>query len=279
MKKTLLALTATLSLLQAQTLTLDTKQSSNWNIKSQLPTAVDYIPLGSFTGTVKTPPELLQTVSVPFEAQVNRLAIAPYSFVEKNALLAEITGTAWIEAQQKATADAVAMMHFQRIAERKAKLCTEEIIAQKECTAAEAELKTSQIKLEASKALLLAYGTTQERADKLLLDHRIERNLLLQAPFAGYITEVNIKPGSTVSPSEAMFVIMKKGELWLECDLNIDAASQLHRGDKVTIAANKKQFDTNVLELAPLIFIEFEILETTFIRLFSCFCNHYRKFR
>ncbi len=65
------------------------------------------LPLGEFIAEAVTPPSLLHTISLPFEANVKKLNVAKYQEVTKGYVLAEVTGTEWIGIQQKAIAEAI----------------------------------------------------------------------------------------------------------------------------------------------------------------------------
>ena len=86
-----------------------------------------------------TPPSLLHTISLPFEANVKKLNIANCQYVEIGQVLAEVTGKEWISTQQKAIADTLEVTYHEQRVARKNTLCKEEIIPQKECTAANAD--------------------------------------------------------------------------------------------------------------------------------------------
>jgi len=70
MKKQLLLWTLLTLMLSAKNITLTPKQEENWQIKVETPQLSKRLPLGEFITEVVTPPSLLHTISLPFEAQV-----------------------------------------------------------------------------------------------------------------------------------------------------------------------------------------------------------------
>ncbi len=56
---------------------------------------------------VVTPPQLLQTVSLPFEAQIKKIYVANFDNVKRREPLAEVTGRDWIELQKRFISDAI----------------------------------------------------------------------------------------------------------------------------------------------------------------------------
>ena len=202
---------------------------------------------------VTTPPKLLRTLSVPYEAQVVHLNRMNFEKVDKDEPLALLTATEWIEAQRKAIADTIELIHNEHLAERKAKLCQEEIIAQKECLAADAEVKTDKIKLSATKTLLKAYGASESMINRLYKDLVIMPNMELRSPVKGTLVQVNVQPGKSVSPSSAFFVIKVDGENWFESDIPQAIARNLRSAQEVIITVKGKDMQSKVLNMSPIV--------------------------
>ncbi len=237
--------------LQAQEIILSKKQLDNWQIKTAKAITATQLPLGKFIVEVSTPPSLLSTISLPFEANVKKLFVANYQKVKKGQILAEVTGTQWIATQQKAISDAIELRHHTHLAKRKAILCKENIIPKKECVAANAELKADQIKIVASKALLQSYGASKETINTLINDLVLSPTIALKSPVEGHIITLNASAGKSTSPSDALFIIKKEGELWLESDIEATRTTQLKEGQKVHITLANQSFDTTILQLSP----------------------------
>ena len=123
MKNQLIFLALFTCSLNAASITLTPEQEANWQIKTEIPQHSEKLPLGEFIAEVVTPPSLLHTVALPFEATVQRLNVAKYEKVEKGDSLAEVTGTVWIETQQKAIADEIQLRQHTHLTERKNILC------------------------------------------------------------------------------------------------------------------------------------------------------------
>ena len=253
MTKKLLLLTLFSYALNAENIVLTPEQESNWQIKLETPQTSQRLPLGEFITAVVTPPSLLHTISLPFEANVRKLHVANYQQVSKAEILAEVTGTEWIATQQKAIADAIEFKHHEHLAERKNMLCKEEIIPQKECVAANAELAADKIKVAASKALLKSYGASDEMIFNLFKDLTLSQTIELRSSVAGRIVQLHATPGKSTSPSDALFVIQEEGPLWLESAIAAKRTKGLHEGQKVQITLDDHTFDTTVLQLSPVI--------------------------
>jgi len=253
MKKQLLFLTLFISVLHAQNILLTPEQEANWQIKTEVAESSERLPLGEFIAEVVTPPTLLHTISLPFEANVKKLHVANYQKVNKGQILADVTGTEWIETQQKAISEAIEFNHHEHLAERKNMLCTEEIIPQKECVAANAELAADKVKVAASKALLKSYGASDEVILNLFKDLKLSQTIQLRSSISGRIVELHATPGKSTSPSDSLFIIQEEGSLWLESAIEAKRTEGLLEGQKVQIVLGNHTFDTTILQLSPVI--------------------------
>ena len=252
MKKfTILQLLLTICLLADITLTLE--QEKNWQIQSALAKEVDYTPLGEYMISVKTPPNLLYTISLPYEAQVVKLNKVTYDRVKEDDVLATLSASEWIEAQKNAIANSIELIHDQNEAKRKSQLCEEDIIAKKECITADSKVKADMIKLSASKTLLRAYGANDDMLEAILKKSDIFANIDLVSNIEGTILEVNIQTGKSISAQSAIFVIKKDGQNWIESDLPQEIAQKLKPAQEVILKVDTKDIKMRVLHVAPVI--------------------------
>ena len=253
MKKQLfLPFLVTLSLYAGE-IALTPEQHANWQIKVKAPQSSKALPLGEFIAKVVTPPSLLHTISLPFEANVKKLYVANYQYVQREEILAEVTGTEWIATQQKAISDTLEVRYHEQRVARKNTLCREEIIPQKECTAANAELEAAKIKVLASKALLKSYGASDRMIDTLFNDLQLSPTIALTSNVPGRIVELHASLGKSTNPEDALFIIQEKGSLWLESDIEALRTQGLTEGQDVTITLDNIVFKTKILQIAPVI--------------------------
>jgi len=253
MKTNILLLTLLTFSLHAGDIVLTAEQEENWQIQVKAPKSSLKLPLGEFIAKVVTPPSLLHTISLPFEANVKKLNVANYQYVKEGQVLANVTGTEWIATQQKAISDAIEFKHHEHLSERKNMLCKEEIIPQKECTAANAELEADKIKVLASKALLKSYGASDEMIATLFKELKLSQTIPLTSTVSGRIIELHATPGKSTSPEDALFIIQEKGSLWLESDIEVSRTGGLKEGQEVQITLSNHTFDTTILQLSPVI--------------------------
>lgn len=251
--KYLLLLSMSLVVLEAKIIKLTPQQQKDWQIKTATPKLSNSLSLGGFMSEVVTPPQYLHTISLPFESQVKKLFVANYDWIKKGQLLAEVTGREWIEIQQKFIADTIELRHHAEVAHRKQKLCSEGIIPKKECLSADAEHQADKIKVSASKTLLKGYGASNKMIDELFQELKISQTIKVKSSISGTLLHLNIRAGKSTSPSDALFVIQKKGALWLEADIFIQKAMSLKKNQAVQIIFHSQKIKSKVLLHSPTI--------------------------
>ena len=252
-KKLLFLILSAFSTLNAENIKMTPEQEANWQIELEVPKSSQTLPLGDFMAEVLTPPTLLHTIALPFEANVQKLYVANYQKVSQGDILADVTGTEWIETQQKAISDVIAYKYHEQLVERKNILCQEEIIPKKECTSANVELEASKVKLAASKALLKSYGADDAMLSKLFDDLILSQTIQLKSMIDGRIVGLNATLGKSTTPSDAIFILQEKGPLWLESDIEAKRTEGLSEGENVQITFDRYTFDTKILQLSPVI--------------------------
>jgi cobalt-zinc-cadmium efflux system membrane fusion protein len=251
--KYLLLFSMSLLMLEATTITISPEQQKDWQIKTATPTAVNSLVLGEFMAEVTTPPQHLHSISLPFEAQVKKLYVATYDHVNKGQLLAEVTGRDWINIQQEFIADVVELNYHKETLKRKNRLCNEGIIPKKEFISANAEHQADKIKVSTSKALLRGYGASSKMINDLVKKLKISPIIQVRSDISGTLLHLNVRSGKSTNPSDALFVIQKKGALWLEADILVQKAMMLKNKEKVTLSFNSEKFESTVLLHAPTI--------------------------
>ena len=251
--KLLITLCISFLLLEATTIKLSDEQQKDWQIEIATPIPSNSLSLGEFMAEVTTPPQHLHTISLPFEAQVKKLYVATYDQIKKGQLLAEVTGRDWIDIQQQFIADVVELNYHKETLKRKNRLCNEGIIPKKECISANAEHQADKIKVSTSKALLRGYGASKKTINNLVKRLKISPTIQLRSDISGTLLHLNVRSGKSTNPSDALFVIQKKGALWLEADILVQKAMRLKRNEHVTLLFNKEKFKSKVLLHSPTI--------------------------
>lgn len=239
--------------LNAQGITLSSEQEKSWNIQTMTPESSSVLPLGELIVEVGVPPASIRSISLSFEANVQQLNVAKFQEVKKGEVLAKVTGSSWIEAQQEAIANAIALKQQQSTTKRQLLLCKEGIIPQKECIESEAMLDLSRAKYDASKALLESYGAMPANVESIVETFKISPTLDVVSPYDGTIKMLDAVAGQTISPSEALFVVQQHGKLWLESKVGTETAGILTTGQEVQITLRGETFGTDILQVSRVI--------------------------
>ncbi|MDD2652205.1 MAG: efflux RND transporter periplasmic adaptor subunit [Sulfurimonas sp.] len=232
---------------------LTQEQEKNWQIELSKAKETSFVPVATSMMRVTTPPKLLQTISLPYEAKVIRLSKANFESVTKGELLAVLSSSKWIEAQKDAIDAYIEFSHNQNEANRKSKLCQEQIIAEKECIAADAELQRVKVKLSSAKNLLKSYGATDEAIQKLTRDSTIVPNIELYSPANGVIVQTNMELGKNISASDTLFMIKTAGEDWLEGEITHTIANTLKPAQEIIVKIDNKEIKSKILLISPTI--------------------------
>lgn len=234
-------------------ITLTKEQEKNWQIELSKAKEISFVPVATSMMRVTTPPKLLEAISLPYEAKVIKLNKANFESVTKGELLAVLESPKWIETQKEAIDASIEFSYSQNEANRKSKLCQEQIIAQKECIAADAELQRAKIKLSSATNLLKAYGATEENIQKLLKNSTITPHVQLRSPAEGVIVQTGIELGKNISASDTLFMIKTAGEDWLEGEINHAVANTLKPSQDIVVKIDNKEIKSKIVVISPTI--------------------------
>ena len=239
--------------LNANEITLTKQQIENWQIKTQMPIKSDTLPQGAYMMEVVTPPNLLQAITLAFEAQVTKIYVSSYQNVKKGDPLVNISSTTWIESQNEAILDAIRLRQSRTIANQKNRLCKEEIIPQRECINARAILKNDRAKLSASKAVLRAYGADTKLINEIVNNLKIKQSLNIKAKVSGVITKLYAQVGKSIDATSPLMLIQEDGAKWIESDIPNDDIETLLSEKEVEIVIKDQSYLCGILQFSPII--------------------------
>lgn len=86
--------------------------------------------------------------------------------------------------------------------------------------------------INASKARLLALGISQEQIDKLEKEKKVEQLVQVYAPQNGIISELNVREGMHVKPSQVIVNLVDLASVWLMVDIFERQASWVKKGQR-----------------------------------------------
>lgn len=214
---------------------------------------VSLVPVGSTLLKVTTPPNLLHTISLTYDAKVVQVKKPRYESVKKGEVLATISAPSFLE-EQKNLIDTNMEFNFAKSEfERKSSLCKEQIIAQKECNLAKNELDKLNNKLISSKVLLKTYGTTDAMIKQITTTSTIYQNISLHSPVDGIIADSFVDLGKSTTALSTLFIIKANGNSYLEGEISKDIASNLKTLQDVSIKIDETMQKSKILLLSSII--------------------------
>jgi cobalt-zinc-cadmium efflux system membrane fusion protein len=252
MKTALLLLTMLLCVYGAE-ITLTPQQEKDWSVITQKPERSAITPQSTLLIEVVTPPQLLQTVSLPNEVTVTKLHVNLYDTVKRGDALVDVSSPQWLEAQKSAISSSIEYTQALQNDKRKQSLCHEQIIAKKECITSHATLLSSKNALQAAKELLSAYGASAQTIKTVTTKFKVYPTLTITSSATGTIIQNSTAIGKSFSAFEPLMIIKKEGDLWIEGALGVQESLALHNNQRVTLKVDTKQFESKVLNIAPVI--------------------------
>jgi cobalt-zinc-cadmium efflux system membrane fusion protein len=151
-----------------------------------------------FSGKVMANPSALLSLSAPMGGFVKEIKLLPGQKFTKGQVLVVLEDQQFVQLQQDFLTNQVDLRHAGLNLERQKGLLLQQATAEKTFQAAEAEYLSLVIKQKAleEKLRLLHLDPSHIKADK------INRTIVLRAPFSGVVQHVYTNPGKYLSPSE-----------------------------------------------------------------------------
>ena len=150
-------------------------------------------------------------VGAPIPSRVVKVAAAPGQLVSAGQLLATLQSSEVGKARSDAIATEARLDLANKTLERKRRLGSERIVAQREIQEAEANVESATAELRASKATLRALGLSAADAERLGDDPAFS----LRSPVAGTVIERDAVQGQLAEPSKPLFRVGNLSRLWL----------------------------------------------------------------
>lgn len=180
-------------------------------------------------GMVDVPPESLADISAPLGGFVRKAPHYEGAFVKRGALLVALEHPEYIKLQQEYL-DAVGQ--FEMIAleyERQEKLYKSVAAAEKIFEQTRSSYKTIKARKEGLETTL---RIAQLNPD-VIIKEGIQQQVVLRAPFDGYITRVSVNLGKQVGPEEVLYQMVDPSHLHLELQVYPRDLQYIQKGQKL----------------------------------------------
>lgn len=229
------------------------KDENRWHITNAKPSLIDELPLGAFVGLVATPPQSRDVISVPMNVTIKNLLVQKYENVSKGQVLATASSLEWLSAQQQLLGATISSKSQRILANNKNILCSEGIVAKKECVMANSDLAIKNAEANIAKSLLKSYGASSATISRIVSSSSIEPSFEITSTINGLITDMNATNGMSFPMLTPLFKIQSKSDVWIESELNEQAASMLNVGDMVVVEFNSKKFNSKILQKSSML--------------------------
>ncbi|MEJ2005528.1 MAG: efflux RND transporter periplasmic adaptor subunit, partial [Cyclobacteriaceae bacterium] len=163
-------------------------------------------------GYMDVPPEGRASVSAFYGGYVKDISLIPGEEVRKGEVLMTLENPEYLEMQQQYLSVLKRMNYLRDDYERQKTLLDENISSRKSYLKSEAEYNTATAELEGLREKLMMLGINLEKVEA----GKFTSTILLRAPIAGYITEVQATRGHFLPPAEAAVTIVNTNHLHVE---------------------------------------------------------------
>ena len=150
-------------------------------------------------------------VGAPVASRIVKVTVSAGDAVKAGQILAVLQNSDVGKARSEAISAQARVDLANRTLERKRRLGSERIVAQREIQEAEANVESANAELRATKATLRSLGLSGTDAEHLTDDP----SFLLRSPVAGTVIERDAVQGQLAEPSKPLFRVGNLGRLWL----------------------------------------------------------------
>jgi cobalt-zinc-cadmium efflux system membrane fusion protein len=185
----------------------------------------------SLLGEVTVNEDSYSQVGAPIAARIVKITAGPGQRVTKGQPLAVLQSTEIGKARSEHITAQARLQLAQQTLERKRRLASERIVAQRDVQEAEAAVASAEADVRASRSSLQALDATDTTADS--------SQLSLRAPISGMVIERTALLGQLAEPAQPLFKIADLSNVWLSVHAFERDAVRLQTGKtaKVTLPA------------------------------------------
>lgn len=181
------------------------------------------------TGEVEVPPQGMASVTAPLGGYIARTSMVPGAYVQKGQVLATLTNPEYIVLQQSYLETAGQLKFAQQDYERQKMLQEQDATAARKLQESESSFTVLTARLAGLREQLRMIGISV----KDLETGKINSEVLLRSPIAGYVTTVNHHPGQFVEPREVIFEVVDMHDLHLHLNVFEQDITRVRKGQSV----------------------------------------------
>lgn len=216
-------------------LNIDQSQINNLKIETQKPLKVSSVHSPSFPGKIVIPNAQIRVLNPMLPGLVNILYVAEGDQIRKGQKLAEISSSVFLEEQQKYLQAISELAIAKRNHERNEELLEEGIISEKTYLAGQSAFQEADATFYSIRQLLQFSGMSDQQIETLQSSRRINRTMLITAPFDGVVLTQTAKTGQHVDEDVSLYHLGDLDPLWIEIHVPFMLRSSLQVGNAISI--------------------------------------------
>jgi membrane fusion protein, heavy metal efflux system len=183
----------------------------------------------SCTGEIEVPPQGMASVTAPLGGYIVKTSMVPGIYVKKGDVLATLSNPEYIMLQQSYMETAGQLKFAQQDYDRQKMLQAQDATAARKFQESESSFTVLKARLSGLQEQLRMIGI----GGKELESGKINGQVFLRSPIAGYVTAVNHHPGQFVEPREVIFEIIDTRDLHLHLNVFEQDISRIRKGQSV----------------------------------------------
>lgn len=198
-----------------------------------------------------------KTVQVfpPWQGRINQIFYTVGSDVKKGSPLFTIDSPDFVQAESNLISTYSTLELSNKTLSRIKKLIDSQAYSQKDLEQAIANQEAAEASYKAALDSIKIFGVDHAEIQKLIKSKKIDKELTINSPFTGRITQRNASVGTLVQPGSAQppFVIADISKMWMIANINEVDLPSVKIGEKViasVIAYPGKTFEGTVTNIA-----------------------------
>jgi len=215
-------------------LNIDQSQIESLKIQTQNPEKVNSVLSRSFPGQIVIPNAQIRVLSPMLSGLVNILYVAEGDQIKKGQKLAEISSPGFLEAQQNYLQSISKLAIAKRNHERNEELLEEGIISEKTYLDGQSDFQEADATFYNSHQSLQFSGMSDDQIETLKSSRKINRTMVITAPFDGVVLTQTAKTGEHVDEDVSLYHLGNLDPLWIEIHVPYMLRNSLQVGNAIS---------------------------------------------
>ena len=185
-------------------------------------------------GEIASLPQNTASISMPMGGRVRSINVIQGSEVNQGQVLAYVENYEFIDLQQNYLETKSKMEYVSLEYQRQRALYSNDAASKKNMQLTTSEYKTLKIQMRGYEQKLLLIGINPYR----LTSANITRAVAVKAPISGFVKNVNVSVGSTVSATDDLFDVVNLNNLFIRLSVFEKDIDKLHKGQQLAFYVN-----------------------------------------